>query len=126
MFPFQGEGQFVVEVVPRTREVGQSWVTSAFTTLHALVVSFVVLFRHRPALILANGPGTCVPICAGAVMLRVLGVVPSRVVFVESLCRVRSLSLSGRILYPISDHFFVQWPQLTINYPRAHYNGRLV
>lgn len=123
---FKGEGQFVVEVVPRTREVGQSWVTSAFTTLHALVVSFVILVRHRPALILANGPGTCVPLCAGAVMLRVLGVTPSRVVFVESLCRVRSLSLSGRILYPISDHFFVQWPQLTINHPRAHYNGRLV
>lgn len=116
----------MVEVVPRTREVGQSWVTTAFTTLHAFIVSFIMLICHCPTLILANGPGTCVPLCAGAVLLRILGVAPSQVVFVESLCRVRSLSLSGRLLYPISDHFLVQWPQLTIGHPRARYMGRLV
>lgn len=122
----QDEGHFVVEVVPRTREVGQSWVTSAFTTLRALISSLLVLCRHQPTLILSNGPGTCVPLCVGAVMLRVLGVCPSRVVFVESLCRVHSLSLSGHLLYPLSDHFLVQWPQLTKSHPRACYMGRLV
>lgn len=122
----QGDGQHVVEIVPRAREVGQSWVTSAFTALHTLAVSFILLARHRPSLILANGPGTCVPLCAGAILLRVLGVSPTRVVFVESLCRVRSLSFSGQLLYPISDHFIVQWPQLTINHHRARYMGRLV
>ena len=116
----------MVEVVPRTREVGQPWVTSAFTTLHAFISSLLVLVHHQPTLILSNGPGTCVPLCAGSVMLRVLGVCPSRVVFVESLCRVRSLSLSGQLLYPLSDYFLVQWPQLTKSHPRAHYMGRLV
>lgn len=126
LFLSQDEGHFVVEVVPRTREVGQSWVTSAFTTLRALISSLLVLARHQPTLILSNGPGTCVPLCVGAVMLRVLGVCASRVVFVESLCRVRSLSLSGQLLYPLSDHFLVQWPQLTESHPRACYMGRLV
>lgn len=123
---FKDEGHFVMEVVPRTREVGQSWVTSAFTTLRALISSLLVLCRYQPTLILSNGPGTCVPLCVGAVMLRVLGVCPSRVVFVESLCRVHTLSLSGHLLYPLSDHFLVQWPQLTKSHPRACYMGRLV
>ncbi|XP_045112639.1 UDP-N-acetylglucosamine transferase subunit ALG14 homolog [Portunus trituberculatus] len=123
---FKDEGHYMVEVVPRTREVGQSWITSAFTTLHALISSLLVLVRHRPLLILSNGPGTCVPLCGGAVMLRVLGVCPSRIVFVESLCRVHSLSLSGWLLYPLSDHFLVQWPQLTESHPRARCLGRLV
>lgn len=123
---FKGEGHFVIEVVPRTREVGQSWITSIFTTLRALLSSLLVLVRHRPVLILSNGPGTCVPFCGGAVMLRVLGVCPSRVVFVESLCRVRSLSLSGQLLYLLSDHFLVQWRQLTESHPRARCLGCLV
>ena len=34
------------------------------------------------------------------------------IVFVESMCRVEKLSLSGRLLQPICARFFVQWPQL--------------
>ena len=52
-------GQFVV--VPRAREVGQSYVSSAFTTARAFVHSFVCVVRYQPQLLLCNGPGTCVP-----------------------------------------------------------------
>ncbi|KAG7165907.1 UDP-N-acetylglucosamine transferase subunit ALG14-like, partial [Homarus americanus] len=48
----------------------------------------------------------------------------ARVVFIESLCRVQSLSLSGRMLYRITDDFIVQWPQLKDKYPRSKYMGR--
>lgn len=41
-----------------------------------------------------------------------MGLLPVRVVFVESLCRVQSLSLTGRILYYLADRFVVQWPGL--------------
>lgn len=37
---------------------------------------------------------------------------PCSLVFVESFCRVESVSLSGRLLYPVVDEFVVQWPQL--------------
>lgn len=121
-----GEDQFVVEVVPRTREVGQSWLSSACTSVWALVFSVLVIGRHRPSLILINGPGTCVPICFAALLFRILGLCLNRVVFIESLCRVESLSLSGRILYRLADDFFVQWPKLNKNYPRSRYVGRLV
>jgi beta-1,4-N-acetylglucosaminyltransferase len=60
-------------------------------------------------------------------MLRLLWVSDSRIVYVESIARTASLSLSGRILYAsrIADVVFVQWPGLVEKYPRARYSGRV-
>lgn len=48
--------------IPRARNVGQSWITTPFSTLHAVFVSAYVLYMNSPDLIIANGPGTCVPV----------------------------------------------------------------
>ena len=58
--------------------------------------------------------GTCVPLCLWAVALRLLRPVtsPPVVVYVESVCRVERLSVSGRILYWLADVFMVQWKTL--------------
>lgn len=75
---------------------------------------------------LCNGPGTCVPPCVAAVLLGLFGVKKVLIVFVESVCRVQTLSLTGRILYWLSDYFFVQWPPLRDKYPRSIFLGRIV
>ncbi len=51
----------------------------------------------------------------------------TRIVFIESIARVTTLSLSGKILYKarLADGFFVQWPKLATAYPRANFVGRL-
>ena len=112
-------------IVPRSREVGQSYATSALTTLHALAYSVWHVFVALPSLVLCNGPGTCVPICAAALLVRLLGIKYISIVYVESVCRVESLSLSGKIMLRLADHFLVQWPGLTKKYPRAQFIGRL-
>jgi beta-1,4-N-acetylglucosaminyltransferase len=56
----------------------------------------------------------------------VLGLKRITIVFVESICRVESLSLSGRIVYYFADHIVVQWPELKEKYPMTRYLGRLV
>lgn len=117
---------YVVERIPRSRELHQSWLTTVPTTLYALLASAPILLRHSPDVIICNGPGTCVPIVLMSFVLAVLGTKRTTVVFVESFCRVQTLSLSGRILYHLVDHFVVQWPQLTTKYPRATYHGLLV
>lgn len=45
----------------------------------------------------------------------------------ESIARVRKLSLSGNILYlsRMADRFLVQWRELQQRYPRSTYAGRL-
>lgn len=113
--------------IPRSREVGQSYVTSVFTTLWALAGTVSLVWRIRPDLVLCNGPGTCVPVCAAAFLGRFLGVWSPRILFVESACRVHSLSLSGRILYStLADSFLVQWPDLHRKYPATTLTGLLL
>lgn len=112
----------------RSREVGQSYITSVWTTLVALAHGLWLMIKIRPEVILCNGPGTCVPLCIIALLFKIIGIQWSSIFYVESIARVQRLSLSGLILYKlhIADQFFVQWPQLQRNYPRAHYVGCLM
>jgi beta-1,4-N-acetylglucosaminyltransferase len=111
--------------IPRSREVKQNWITTIFTTLYAILYSVYLIFKLQPDIILVNGPGTCVPICLSAKLLDFITCkqIHCKIIFVESFCRVKSLSLSGRILYPFVDEFLVQWPLLVKDYPRAKYLG---
>ncbi|KAL5113100.1 hypothetical protein TcWFU_010366 [Taenia crassiceps] len=52
--------------LPRARGVGQSYITSIFTTCYAIVVAALLVLKHCPRLVLCNGPGTCVPVCLAA------------------------------------------------------------
>ncbi|KAL8468435.1 hypothetical protein ACS0TY_031592 [Phlomoides rotata] len=112
----------------RSREVGQSYITSVGTTLIALTHALWLMIKIRPQVILCNGPGTCIPLCAIAFFLKVFGIRWSSIFYVESIARVRRLSLSGLLLYKLrmADQIFVQWPQLKSKYPRANYVGRLM
>lgn len=78
----------VIYEIPRSREVGQSYVTSIGTTLWSLLYTLGVVFRIRPGLLLCNGPGTCLPIAVWTFVGRLLGFWEGRIVFCESFCRV--------------------------------------
>uniref|UniRef100_A0A0E9WVI9 UDP-N-acetylglucosamine transferase subunit ALG14 n=2 Tax=Anguilla anguilla TaxID=7936 RepID=A0A0E9WVI9_ANGAN len=118
--------KFTIHHIPRSREVRQSWSSSVLTTLNALLYSVPLVFKLRPDMVLCNGPGTCVPLCVAGLLLGALGVKKVLIVYVESICRVETLSLSGKILYHLSDYFFVQWSTLKDKYPRSVYIGRIV
>eukprot|EP00884_Botryococcus_braunii_P019054 jgi/Botrbrau1/5832/Bobra.0366s0014.1 len=113
--------------IPRSREVGQSYITSVVTTLIAMLAAFMIVLKENPDLVLVNGPGTCIPICVAAFFFRLVGLGRAKIVYVESIARTCSLSLSGKLLYHlrIADRFFVQWPSLQHRFPRSIYSGRL-
>ena len=121
-------GQLTIWSITRAREVGQSYLTSLFTTLLAFIHSIPLLFISRPDLLLCNGPGTCIPVCLAAYLVKFFCMKDIKIVYVESLCRVQYLSLSARILYNlyIADDVIVQWPQLKDKYKRTRYLGRLI
>uniref|UniRef100_A0A8D0XNH5 UDP-N-acetylglucosamine transferase subunit ALG14 n=2 Tax=Sus scrofa TaxID=9823 RepID=A0A8D0XNH5_PIG len=118
--------EYHIHRIPRSREVQQSWPSSALSTLYSLWFSFPLTHRVKPDLVLCNGPGTCVPICVSALLLGILGIKKVIIVYVESICRVEHLSLSGKILFHLSDYFIVQWPALKEKYPKSVYLGRIV
>jgi len=105
--------------IPRSREVGQPWLSSALTTARASLWAALLVLRERPDLLLANGPGTCVPLAVAAFLWRAAGACGTRVAYVESVARVRRLSLSARLLRAlrVPDVLLVQWPALAERYP---------
>lgn len=118
--------------IPRSREVGQSWLSSVPSFIMSQVAALRVVWRIRPRLILVNGPGTCVPVVYAALLLELLSLSGTslrdprprlRVVFVESFCRVKSLSLTGKLLYPFADRIIVSWEGLAKKYPKCEYLG---
>jgi len=115
---------YKLQVIPRAREVKQTWSSTILSTAKAIFSSIPVVFDDRPDLLLLNGPGTCIPIVIASFCLQLFTNHDVKLVFVESFCRVEKLSLTGLLLYPIADVFFVQWPQLLTKYPRALYRGR--
>lgn len=89
--------------------------------LPVLVQAVRILARERPDWVVSNGAELAVPVFIAA---RMLG---TRTLFIESLCRVESPSLTGRLIYPLANVFLVQWPQLVDRYgPRARYEGGLL
>nr|XP_004572134.2 UDP-N-acetylglucosamine transferase subunit ALG14 homolog isoform X1 [Maylandia zebra] len=122
----QSDSQFTICRIPRSREVHQSWSSSVVSTLDALRYSLPLVFRLRPDMVLCNGPGTCIPLCVAGLLLGILGIKKVLIVYAESICRVQTLSLTGKILYPVSDYFFVQWSSLRDKYPKSIFLGRMV
>jgi UDP-N-acetylglucosamine--N-acetylmuramyl-(pentapeptide) pyrophosphoryl-undecaprenol N-acetylglucosamine transferase len=72
-----------------------------------------IVLRHRPRAILSAGAGVVLPF---AVLGRLAG---ARLVFVETMARVRSATANGRVLSRLAARTIVQWPELLGVYPRA-------
>jgi UDP-N-acetylglucosamine:LPS N-acetylglucosamine transferase len=70
-----------------------------------LVFAWRTVRALRPRAILSTGGGLAPPFFLVGKLLRV------RLVYVESLTRTKSLSLSGRLVRHLADEFFAQWPQ---------------
>ena len=104
--------------ITRSREVGQGWCSTMATTVLGLWDAIYLYFSIYPDLVLCNGPGTCLPIVYCSVVGRVFGVCShARIIFVESFARVKSMSLTGLLVYPFVDRFIVQWHQLQEKWP---------
>lgn len=84
-----------------------------------LAVAWRELRAHRPDVVLSTGAGLAVPFF---LVGKLLG---RRCVYVESLTRIESVSLSGRMVYPLADSFFVQWPGAARG-ARMRYEGSIL
>jgi beta-1,4-N-acetylglucosaminyltransferase len=87
--------------------------------LRNLRLAWKVVCVYRPDVILSTGAALAVPFF-------VVGWLRGRrLVYVESFTRVERPALTGRIVYPLTDAFFVQWPTSSRR-KRAIYAGSVV
>jgi len=146
-----GPDHYNVAIVPRARKIHQSLLTTPFSCLVTFYSCFPPLFgaprlpanqtpttpyeaaaADVPDLIIANGPATAVIVVLASLVLRFFDLRGAntrrkcKTVYVESFARVKTLSLSGRVLVWIVDRFMVQWEALEGAGGRAEFWGVLV
>lgn len=76
--------------------------------------------RFRPDVIITTGAHTAVPMCYIASLFR------KKIIFIESIARVRSKSLTGRLIEKRCTHILVQWEPMLKIYEKSEYVGPIL
>lgn len=79
-----------------------------------------VFIREKPDVIISTGALMAVPVCIAGKLMK------KKVIYIESIARVKSASASGKFIYKFADLFIVQWESLKKVYPRAICAGRIL
>ncbi len=83
--------------------------------------AYKILRHEKPDVLLSTGAGPAVPF---AIVGRLF--FGMRIVFVETITRIESPSLTGKIMYRLAHVFFYQWKALGRCFPKARYGGPLI
>lgn len=73
--------------------------------------------KNRPDVLLSTGAGPIVPL---AIVGKLFG---CQTIYVETFGSVDEPSLTGRLMAPIADRIYYQWPQLARSFPTGRYAG---
>lgn len=97
------------------------------TKFHFLSYPFKLLFncfkslyyylKIHPDYIITTGTHTAGPMCC---IGKLLG---SKIIYIETFANVFTKTSTGKLLYPISDLFIVQWDSMKKVYPKAVVGG---
>jgi len=95
--------------------------TSPVKMSKAFFKTFKILFNEKPDMIISTGSEIAIP---AFILGKMRGI---KTIFIESWCRVKTRSGTGRIVYPFSDLFLVQWPELLELYgKKARFKGAVI
>ena len=79
--------------------------------------SLGIYLAERPDVVVCTGVLATLPLC---LLCKLFG---KKLVFIESYAKVNTPTLTGKLLYPFADRFYVQWEGLLAVYPKALYVG---
>jgi UDP-N-acetylglucosamine:LPS N-acetylglucosamine transferase len=119
-FTFEGPVADELAKTDRVRTIPNVIKSRPMSWLIGALRSLRIACQERPDVVITTGAGVVVSFC---VFCRLLG---AKLVFIESMARIHSPTLTARMLYPFAHLFIVQWPQLRDYFPRAQYLGRLL
>lgn len=81
------------------------------------IIQLIIYLFERPNVVITTGAGVAYPTC------RIAKFFGSKVIYIESFARMKSLNKTGKMLYPFADLFVVQWKELLTVVPKAVYGG---
>lgn len=81
-------------------------------------LAWKVLRRERPDVVISTGAALAVPFLW---LGRLMGM---RTVYVESITRIHTISMTGKMVLPTVDKFYGQWEELAMLHAKIEYGGR--
>ena len=82
-------------------------------TIKNTILAFKILRKEKPDLIISSGAAVAVPFFW---LGRLFG---AKTVYIEIFDRIDKPTLTGKLVYPVTDKFIVQWEELKKVYPKA-------
>jgi UDP-N-acetylglucosamine:LPS N-acetylglucosamine transferase len=91
-----------------------------FNLVRNFFVAIKVLFKEKPDIIVSTGAGVAIPFFY---LGKLMG---KKLVFIEAYERIDNPSLTGRLVYPITNAFILQWPEQKKHYPKGIVLGQIL
>lgn len=86
-----------------------------FIYSYLILKTIYIFIKIRPKIIISTGSHTAVPMCYLGKMFG------RKIIYIETFANINRKSLTGRLVYPISNLFIVQWKNMLKLYPKAVY-----
>ena len=81
--------------------------------------SLKIFLVERPDLVICTGVLATIPLCL------LCKEIEKKLVYIESFAKVKSPTMTGKLLYPFADRFYIQWQELLAFYPKAIWIGSI-
>ena len=77
------------------------------------ILAFNILRKERPDVIVSSGAAVAVPFFY---LGKIFG---AKTVYIEVFDRIDAPTMTGKLVYPVTDKFIVQWEEMKKVYPKA-------
>lgn len=91
-----------------------------YTLIYNMFKCIKIAFKIKPDTVVSTGAQI------GGIMCLMCKLRGAKVIYIESLAKIESLSVTGKNIYHFADKFYVQWEGLAKKYKKAEYLGRLI
>lgn len=98
-------------------QINRHEITWVFKMLWIGMRSLYLYYKEKPDAIICTGVLAMIPLC---LICKLFG---KKLIYIESFAKVKSPTLSGKLLYKYADQFYVQWESMKEIYPNAIYLG---
>lgn len=84
-----------------------------FNLIRNTFLAIKILLKEKPDIIISSGAAVAIPFFYFGKLFR------KKTVYIEVFDRIDAPTMTGKIVYPVTDLFFVQWEEMKKVYPKA-------
>ncbi len=91
-----------------------------YNVIYNVIKCIKIAFKFKPDTVVSTGAQI------GGIMCLICKLRGSKVIYIESIAKINTLSITGKNIYRLADKFYVQWESLAKKYDKCEYLGRLI